>query len=152
MLAAIAAPVAAALLGRFDLVLLYLGFALLILWKHRENIERLLAGTEPKVGAKRMLDRSAQEDRIARLRLIRTESIGPVTYRALLARFGSARRRWRPCRSSPPVAAAAFPASRCASRSNARWSVSMSSARVTCSSARGFTRRCLPRSSPRRPR
>jgi DNA processing protein len=37
-----------------------------------------------------MLDRSAQEDRIARLRLIRTESIGPVTYRQLLARFGNA--------------------------------------------------------------
>jgi glycerol-3-phosphate acyltransferase PlsY len=53
MLAAISAPVAAALLGRFDLVLLYLGFALLILWKHGTNIERLLAGTEPKVGAKK---------------------------------------------------------------------------------------------------
>ena len=53
MLAAISAPVAAALLGRFDLVLLYLGFALLILWKHGANVERLLAGTEPKVGAKK---------------------------------------------------------------------------------------------------
>ena len=53
MLAAISAPVAAALLGRFELVLLYLGFALLILWKHGTNIERLLAGTEPKVGAKK---------------------------------------------------------------------------------------------------
>ena len=37
-----------------------------------------------------MLDRSAEEDRIARLRLIRTEGIGPVTYRQLLARFGTA--------------------------------------------------------------
>ena len=53
MLAAMSAPVAAALLGRFDLVLLYLGFALLILWKHRENMERLLAGAEPKIGAKK---------------------------------------------------------------------------------------------------
>ena len=37
-----------------------------------------------------MLDRSASEDRIARLRLIRSDNIGPVTYFQLLARFGSA--------------------------------------------------------------
>ena len=36
--------------GRFDLALLFLGFALLVFWKHRENIGRLLAGTEPRVG------------------------------------------------------------------------------------------------------
>lgn len=50
MAAASSAPVAAAMLGRFDLALLYLGFALLIVWKHRGNIERLLAGDEPRVG------------------------------------------------------------------------------------------------------
>jgi glycerol-3-phosphate acyltransferase PlsY len=43
-------PPAAALLGRFDLALLFLGFTLLIFWKHRANIGRLLAGAEPKVG------------------------------------------------------------------------------------------------------
>jgi acyl phosphate:glycerol-3-phosphate acyltransferase len=48
--AALLAPVAAALLGRFDLVLLYLAFGLLVFWKHRANVERLLAGTEPRVG------------------------------------------------------------------------------------------------------
>ena len=48
--AAIATPVAAAIFGRFDLAILFLGFALLILWKHRSNIARLAAGTEPKVG------------------------------------------------------------------------------------------------------
>jgi DNA processing protein len=37
-----------------------------------------------------MLERSIGEDRIARLRLIRSEQIGPVTYRQLIARFGSA--------------------------------------------------------------
>jgi glycerol-3-phosphate acyltransferase PlsY len=51
--AAASAPVAAALFGRFDLAILYLGFALLIVWKHRANLERLLAGTEPRVGASR---------------------------------------------------------------------------------------------------
>lgn len=50
-LAAVAvAPVAAALLSRFDLALLFLGFTLLVFWKHRENIGRLLAGTEPRIG------------------------------------------------------------------------------------------------------
>jgi glycerol-3-phosphate acyltransferase PlsY len=51
--ASVAAPVAAGLLGRIDLALLFLGFALIVFWKHRTNIARLLAGTEPKVGAGR---------------------------------------------------------------------------------------------------
>ncbi|MBB4642099.1 glycerol-3-phosphate 1-O-acyltransferase PlsY [Rhizorhapis suberifaciens] len=50
MLAAIAAPVSAAALGRFDLVPLFLGLTVVLLWKHRSNILRLLTGTEPKVG------------------------------------------------------------------------------------------------------
>jgi glycerol-3-phosphate acyltransferase PlsY len=29
-----------------------LGFALLVIWKHRENILRLKAGTEPSIGGK----------------------------------------------------------------------------------------------------
>ena len=48
--AAAVTPAAAALLGRFDLALLFLGFTLLVFWTHRENIARLLAGTEPRVG------------------------------------------------------------------------------------------------------
>ncbi|MDB5691867.1 MAG: plsY [Alphaproteobacteria bacterium] len=51
--AAFAAPVTAALLGRFDLAILFLGFALLVFWKHRANVGRLFAGTEPKLGARR---------------------------------------------------------------------------------------------------
>ncbi len=50
MAAAVSAPVAAAIWGRFDLVLMLLGFALIVVWKHGDNIERLLAGTEPRVG------------------------------------------------------------------------------------------------------
>jgi len=50
ILAALSGPVAAALFGRFDLALLFLGFAMLVLWKHRANIARLVAGTEPKIG------------------------------------------------------------------------------------------------------
>jgi glycerol-3-phosphate acyltransferase PlsY len=50
LVAALATPVAAALAGRFDLALLFLGFTLLLFWKHRENIGRLAAGTESRVG------------------------------------------------------------------------------------------------------
>jgi len=53
ILAALSAPVGAALLGRFDLVLMYLAFGLFIAWKHRTNIERLIAGTEPKIGRRK---------------------------------------------------------------------------------------------------
>jgi len=52
MVAAASAPVAAALMGRFDLVLLLLALALIVLWKHGENIDRLFAGTEPRIGRK----------------------------------------------------------------------------------------------------
>jgi glycerol-3-phosphate acyltransferase PlsY len=52
MTMALSAPVLAALLDRFDLALLILGFALLIVWKHRANLERLMSGTEPRVGGR----------------------------------------------------------------------------------------------------
>lgn len=53
MTAAVSAPLAAAALGRFDLVLLLIALALIVIWKHGSNIERLLAGTEPRIGKKR---------------------------------------------------------------------------------------------------
>ncbi|RZT57067.1 acyl-phosphate glycerol-3-phosphate acyltransferase [Sphingomonas sp. BK036] len=53
MTAALSAPFAAALFGRFDLVLLLLALALIVLWKHRENVERLFSGTEPRIGTNR---------------------------------------------------------------------------------------------------
>jgi glycerol-3-phosphate acyltransferase PlsY len=51
MAAGLLAPVVAALFGRFDLAMLFLGLGLLVLWKHRGNLDRLLSGTEPRVGA-----------------------------------------------------------------------------------------------------
>ncbi|WP_425229019.1 glycerol-3-phosphate 1-O-acyltransferase PlsY [Sphingomonas sp.] len=51
MVAALSAPVSAALFNRFDLVLMFLALALILVWKHGANIDRLLAGTEPRVGA-----------------------------------------------------------------------------------------------------
>jgi glycerol-3-phosphate acyltransferase PlsY len=53
MTAVLLAPASAALLRRFDLALLFLCFALLVIWKHRANLERLIAGTEPRVGKSR---------------------------------------------------------------------------------------------------
>ncbi len=50
MTAAVSAPVSAAYFDRPDLVLLLLALALIVVWKHRENVDRLLSGTEPRVG------------------------------------------------------------------------------------------------------
>ena len=47
---AVSAPLGAAILGHAALVPALLGFALLVVWKHRANIVRLKAGTEPRVG------------------------------------------------------------------------------------------------------
>ena len=52
MTAAASAPVAAAALGRYNLVLLLLALALIVLWKHGANIERLLTGAEPRIGSR----------------------------------------------------------------------------------------------------
>lgn len=49
MSAAISAPIAAWFFVRIDLVPMLLALALVVLWRHRENIARLNAGTEPKV-------------------------------------------------------------------------------------------------------
>lgn len=54
MAAGIAAPIAAVLLGRADLAMLFAGFALLVLWRHRANIGRLVARTEPRVGRRQL--------------------------------------------------------------------------------------------------
>ena len=52
MIAALSAPVSAAILGDQFLFPMLLAFALLVVWKHKTNIARLRAGTEPKVGKK----------------------------------------------------------------------------------------------------
>jgi acyl phosphate:glycerol-3-phosphate acyltransferase len=51
MAAAVSAPVSAAVFGRFDEVFLLIALALIVLWKHRDNIDRLFAGTEPRIGS-----------------------------------------------------------------------------------------------------
>jgi glycerol-3-phosphate acyltransferase PlsY len=52
MTAAASAPVTAAVLNEQPLFPMLFGFALLVIWKHRENIQRLAKGEEPRVGKK----------------------------------------------------------------------------------------------------
>ncbi len=50
MAAATSLPVASAYFFQVDLTLTFLGLALVVLWRHRANIERLIEGTEPRIG------------------------------------------------------------------------------------------------------
>lgn len=52
MAAAISAPIGALVAGHPMLAQAFAGMAAIVLWRHRANIRRLLAGTEPKVGKK----------------------------------------------------------------------------------------------------
>ena len=52
ILAAVSAPISAALAGGDPMFPMLLTFALLIVWRHHDNIARLRAGTEPRIGRK----------------------------------------------------------------------------------------------------
>jgi glycerol-3-phosphate acyltransferase PlsY len=52
MAAAISAPIMAIVLGKGAEAVALIALALILIWKHGENISRLFAGTEPKVGQK----------------------------------------------------------------------------------------------------
>jgi len=53
MIGAVSAPVAALLLGYPVYAVGLAGLALVVLWRHRANIARLRAGTEPRIGGKK---------------------------------------------------------------------------------------------------
>lgn len=52
MLASVSVPITAAVTGDYPSVPMFIGFALIVIWKHRANVQRLMAGKEPKVGTK----------------------------------------------------------------------------------------------------
>ena len=51
--AALSAPVAAWYFDHIELVPPILAMALIVLWRHRANVARLIRGTEPRIGAKK---------------------------------------------------------------------------------------------------
>lgn len=53
MAAAVSAPLSAILFDQRQYFPMLLGFAVLLLWKHQENIRRLARGEEPRVGKKK---------------------------------------------------------------------------------------------------
>ena len=53
MLGAISAPIAALAFGYPVYAIGLAGLAVIVLWRHRENIARLRAGTEPRIGGKK---------------------------------------------------------------------------------------------------
>ena len=52
MVAALSAPIAALLFGQTTVAAVLAGLALVLIWKHRDNIQRIMAGTEPRIGQK----------------------------------------------------------------------------------------------------
>ncbi|MFM2442882.1 MAG: hypothetical protein RJB09_68, partial [Pseudomonadota bacterium] len=52
LVASLASPLALMLLGQRDAAELFVGLAILLWFRHAENIRRLLAGTEGKIGQK----------------------------------------------------------------------------------------------------
>ncbi|MBW8745781.1 MAG: glycerol-3-phosphate 1-O-acyltransferase PlsY [Sphingomonas sp.] len=52
MAAAAVTPVASAYFFKVDLTLMFLALALVVVWRHRANIERLIEGTEPRIGGR----------------------------------------------------------------------------------------------------
>ncbi len=50
LMAALVAPIAAAYFEKYELVALLVACTLIVLWKHRANIEQLIDGTEPRIG------------------------------------------------------------------------------------------------------
>lgn len=51
--AAASAPIIAMFLGRLDIAMMSLVLAIVIFIRHRENIGRIIKGTEPKIGSKK---------------------------------------------------------------------------------------------------
>lgn len=61
LMAALIAPVAAYFFGRPDVAVMAGVLTVLIYWLHRANIERILKGTEPRIGDKKKSEAENQE-------------------------------------------------------------------------------------------
>ena len=52
LIAAASVPVWMSVFGHTDMLVLGLSLAALVIWRHKDNIARIIAGTEPKIGKK----------------------------------------------------------------------------------------------------
>jgi glycerol-3-phosphate acyltransferase PlsY len=52
MASAVAAPIVAFAIGQYEMAAVLALMAAIVIWKHRANVARLRAGTEPRIGAK----------------------------------------------------------------------------------------------------
>ena len=52
LVAAVSAPISALLFDRLAMAVMLAALAISVLWKHSDNIGRLMAGTEPRIGQK----------------------------------------------------------------------------------------------------
>ena len=126
------APVSAALFGRFDLVLLLLALALIVLWKHRREYRAAAARAPSRGSARKRRVNAEPTTAIARLRLIRTARHRPghlsPAARALRQRRGGARGAARLARARRRRGARRWPTAAIAEREIA---ASSGSARAT---------------------
>ncbi len=85
LVAALATPAWCLILGRSPLLALALALTLLVFWRHRQNIERLLAGTEPRIGGGREhregLDADSDRDRRCSAQAVRDALRNYATFR-----------------------------------------------------------------------
>eukprot|EP01035_Chromulina_nebulosa_P043283 gene43283-58624_t len=93
LVATLAIPIVQWLSGDPKIAALAAAMTVIAWIKHRANIERLLAGTESRIGKKSAGSKGvalSDRQRIAWLRLIRSDNVGPSTFRDLINHFGSA--------------------------------------------------------------
>ena len=67
--------------------------SLILWWKHRANVQRLMQGTESRIGGQGLIVGGrdlGDAERLDWLRLIRSENVGPRTFAKLLDRYESA--------------------------------------------------------------
>ena len=95
--AVVAVPLALLAMGFQDFAVVLGVMSVLVIVKHRQNIARLRAGTEIADRRRRMTEEPAADaprlsdrQRLSWLRLIRSENVGPASFRQLINRFGSA--------------------------------------------------------------
>ncbi len=151
LVAAVAVPIALLFMGYQDFALVFALMSIIVFIKHRAKFHALMAGTESAHRFEGMNDDSAagtsrlsDRQRINWLRLIRTENVGPATFRDLINRFGSAEIALEMLPELTAVGrrdSASSEFRRC-SRRKPNWRPRTGTVRASSRSARPIIRRC----------